>query len=288
MFAFVLASSDPSALQAVCDEQLNVPMGQLARFRVMAPVVTLTIAHTDVLRSAEPPFSERGTFSEQEATFWIPIVDTKAPPGVQPLSFFLPYMFVDSPLALAAGREIYGFPKDPAHITMPSDPSVAGSFEVNALTVSTFGSQATVTREKLIRVDVPATTLGRLEEDAKAAFDAVRMAVRGLGDPMADLHAAMTLLPELEHHHVQAVLLKQMRDAANGRLACYQAVVQGPLQVTRFESFRLLHAHTVTLHSTASHPLTASLGLLPSQPSLISFWVRFDSRLPDGEILWQA
>lgn len=287
MFAFVLAA-DERALQALCDQRLNAPMGQPGRFRVLAPVVTLTVTQMDAVRSESLPFANMGALSEKEAAFWIPIVDTTAGPGPQPLSFFQPLLLLDNPLALAAGREIYGFPKDPATITMPADPAGVDDFAVDALTVRTFEPGATVTRDTLIRVERPSTLLGRLEADAVAAFAALHLAVKGLGEIAADLHDAMRLLHGLEQHLMQTVLLKQMRDITDGRRACYQAVVANPMLVTRFDRLHLLDAHTVTLASTASHPLPQALGLQPSQPSLLAFWVRYDARLPNGHVVWQA
>jgi hypothetical protein len=288
MYAFVLQASNPAALQASCDAQLNVPMGQPGRFKVLAPFVILSVTSMDAVSSTLPPFAEQGSLAEREAMFWIAITDTKAP-ELQPLSFHIPYTFLDNPLALAAGREIYGFPKDPADIVMPPDASTSSNFVVNALTIAAFSSTATVTRAPLVQVTPPsAPNPGGIITDGKEAFEALKKAVDDLGDIGHDLHEAMEMLVSLEHHYMQTILLKQMRDITNGLLACYQAVIQAPMEVTRFEALRLLDPHTVTLQSTASHPLPESLGLAPTQTSLFSFWLQFDSCLPDGEVLWQA
>jgi hypothetical protein len=288
MYTFVLPAVNPQALQASCDSQLNVPMGQPGRFRVLAPFVILSITAMDAVRSDVAPFLDQGSLTEREAMFWIAITDTKAP-LLQPLSFHIPYAFLGNPIALAAGREIYGFPKDPADITMPADPSTPGDFVVNALTVTAFGQGAMLTRAPVVQVAAPSTPHhGEIITDGKEAFEAIKKAVQDAGDLASDLHEAMEMLDSLEHHFMQTTLLKQMRDIANGLLACYQAVIQAPVQVTGFDAFRLLDTYTVTLQSTASHPLPESLGLSSTQTPLFAFWVRFDSCLPDGEVLWQA
>jgi hypothetical protein len=236
--------------------------------------------------SEVPPFSDMGGLSEHEAAFWIPIQDTKAT-GAQPLSFMNPYLFVDNPLALTAGRELEGFFKDPAEVTVPTA-SAPGPFAVDALTVVSFGPGAMVTRARLVEVTPPETPGGAIIADGLAALDTVRTLVRDLGDIGRDWHEAMALLHTLERHALQSILLKQMRDVADSLRACYQAVVQVPLVVTAFESLRVLDAHQVTLTSTASHPLATSLGLAASQRSLIALTVRFDAQVPNGQILWQA
>jgi hypothetical protein len=286
MSLFVLPSQDVAALQSLVDVQLNAPMGQDGRFRVVAPVVTLSIAEIDLVASEVAPFSNMGALSEREAAFWIPILDTQAT-GVQPLSFMNPYIFVDNPLALTAGRELEGFFKDPAEVTVPTA-SAPGPFAVDALTVVTFGPGATVTRARLVEVTPPATPGGSIIADGLTALNAVRTLVRGLGNIGRDWHEAMAMLHTLEQHALQSILLKQMRDVVDGLRACYQAVVQVPLVVTAFESLRVLDAHEVTITSTDSHPLATSLGLAVSQRSLIALALRFDAQVPNGQILWQA
>ena len=287
MRIFVLPSQDVAALQSLVDAQLNAPMQQAGRFRVVAPLVTLSIAQIDSVSSAVAPFSTMGALSENEAAFWIPILDTQAT-GAQPLSFMNPYIFVDNPLALTAGRELEGFFKDPAKVTVPIDPSALAVCAVDALTVVTFGPGATVTQARLVQVTPPSTPGGAIIDDGLAALDTVRTLVRGLGDIGRDWHEAMALLHTLEQHALQSILLKQMRDVADSLRACYQAVVEVPLVVTTFESLRVLDAHEIALTSTDSHPLTTSLGLQPSQRSLIALALRFDAQVPNGRILWQA
>ena len=287
MRIFVLPSQDVAALQSLVDAQLNAPMDQAGRFRVVAPLVTLSIAQIDSVSSEVAPFSTMGALSEHEAAFWIPILDTQAT-GAQPLSFMNPYLFVDNPLALTAGRELEGFFKDPATVTVPSDPSALAVCAVDALTVVTFGPGATVTRARLVEVTPPSTPGGAIIADGLAALDTVRTLVRGLGDIGRDWHEAMALLHTLEQHALHSILLKQMRDVADSLRACYQAVVEVPLVVTTFESLRVLDAHEIAITSTDSHPLATSLGLQPSQRSLIALLMRFDAQVPNGRILWQA
>jgi len=286
MSLFVMPSQDAGALQSLVDAQLNAPMGQNGRFQVVAPLVTLSIAEIDSVSSEVAPFSTMGALSEREAAFWIPILDTQAT-GAQPLSFMNPYIFVDNPLALTAGRELEGFFKDPAEVTVPAA-SATGTFAVDALTVVTFGPGATVTRARLLEVTPPSTPGGAIIGDGLAALETIRTLVRGLGDIGRDWHEAMALLHTLEQHALQSILLKQMRDVADSLRACYQAVVEVPLVVTTFEGMQVLSAHTIAVTSTDSHPLTTSLGLQPSQPSLIAFTVRFNAQVPNGRVLWQA
>ena len=286
MSLFVLPSNDMAALQSLVDVQLNAPMGQDGRFRVVAPIVTLSIAQIDLVASEVPPFTTMGALSENEAASWIPILDTQAP-GAQPHSFMNPYIFVDNPLALTAGRELEGFFKDPAQVTLPTA-SAPGPFAVDALTVVTFGPGATVTRERLVEVTPPGTPGGAIIADGRAALDTVRALVGALGNIGRDWHEAMALIHTLEQHALQSILLKQMRDVADSLRACYQAVVQVPLVVTAFDSLRVLDAHQVSITSTDSHPLAATLGLAATQSSLIALTVRFDAQVPNGQILWQA
>ena len=89
MRMFVLPSQDVGALQSLVDAQLNAPMQQAGRFRVVAPLVTLSIAQIDSVSSEVAPFLTMGALSENQAAFLIQILDKHAT-GAQTLYFMKP------------------------------------------------------------------------------------------------------------------------------------------------------------------------------------------------------
>lgn len=298
VFGLMLESTVP--LQQFCDDQFNTPMQQPGRFKLLAPLVTLTFTRIAAVSSASPGFSDLGTLSENEATLWVPVVDTDRSSDGPPLMVAVPYMFVDNVLALAAGREIFGFPKDPAAVIIPDNPAT-DVFAVDADTVATFGNGVHLQPMRIIEVApaaVPGAPGATPPMDGRAVFEEmvkiVEGLVRNLGDPWVDLHLAMQMLAEIGRPELETLLLKQMRDLADGLKACYQAVVRSPLQISSVPSFNVLGAHVVTLTSTDSHPLISSLGLGSaslrqiSLPVLFAFNLQFDAVLPNGFVLWNA
>jgi len=300
MSVFGLPVTTTAPLQQFCDDQFNTPMQQPGRFKVLAPLVTLTFARIAGVSSGVPGFTDKGTLSENEATFWVPVIDT-APAAAGPaLLVAVPYMLVDNVLALAAGREIFGFPKDPAVVTIPANPET-DVFAVDAETVPAFGNGAPLAPVRLIEI-APAAAPGVAGSttvvDARTALTEVVAIIeslaRNLAHPSLDLRLVVQMLSELRHPGLVTILLKQMRDITDGLKACYQAVVLSSLQVSKFSSFNRLGAHVITLKSTDSHPLIASLGFgaaeLPevSVPALFAFSLQFDSVLPNGQVLWDS
>ena len=73
-----------------------------------------------------------GFAREEQAAIWVPVVVHRGD-GLLPcsLGWFVPYMFVDNPLSLAGGREIYGFNKNQGLIELPGEDG-AGPLKVHA------------------------------------------------------------------------------------------------------------------------------------------------------------
>ena len=59
-----------------------------------------------------------GWFAYKEATIFVPVWGRRG--GVPFVAMHVPFIYPDDGLAIAAGREIYGLPKKPASIAMPS------------------------------------------------------------------------------------------------------------------------------------------------------------------------
>ena len=57
------------------------------------------------------------------------------------------------------------------------------------------------------------------------------------------------------------VFLKQFRDSADGSLACYQSVVEAPVNVTKAKPRPSTRDWQVTIHPIDSHPIARDLGV---------------------------
>lgn len=120
--------------------------------------------------------------------------------------------------------------------------------------------------------------------------------IPGLGLPL-------NLLNYLLNAEIPVVMLKQFRDEKNGKQACYQAIVEIPMKVSKFHAGRLLSFDSlgsqfeVTFYDFASHPIVKELGLYkgslqPEQPVNIqpklAFWLNFDFTVENATTVWKA
>jgi hypothetical protein len=105
---------------------LKEPTGGALRYVVprLAPVM-LTFGTIAGLRSLHPDHAGRGSASEPEAAIWVPTIAQRYESGRyvdEHLAIFMPYLWVDDPIAFASGREVYGFAKTQGWMTRLGDP----------------------------------------------------------------------------------------------------------------------------------------------------------------------
>jgi len=109
MYGFIFQGVE-ARLNDLCTRYLNEPMQGQFQYSPMPPHwVVLTFTETRSLAPKNPPFADLGCAPEREAAFWIWVHRSDGQSA--PVSFS-PYIFVDNPIAIIQGREIYGFPKE--------------------------------------------------------------------------------------------------------------------------------------------------------------------------------
>jgi len=115
---FVL-HADGAVLGDICDRMLNLGGDDLV-FRPMAPMVLFVAATIPEFITGQPV----ATSPEQDYGFWVPVlrgrVDSSGEFHAESFAFFLPILWVDPPLAVRAGREIFGLSL--IHISEPTRP----------------------------------------------------------------------------------------------------------------------------------------------------------------------
>src|SRR5689334_22468132 len=125
LYCFLL-STDRARVQQLCDRVLKEPTGGALRYVVprLAPVI-LTFGTIAGLRSLHPDHSGRGSASEPEAAIWVPTIAQRYEGGRyidEHMAIFMPYLWVDDPIAFASGREVYGFAKTQGWMPRLGDP----------------------------------------------------------------------------------------------------------------------------------------------------------------------
>jgi hypothetical protein len=249
--------ADPNALKRLCELYLNPPAGGRVNYIPLAPGVLVFMADM-IVTSLDARDSALGWMRETELSFWAPLAARVPAGGVQVperLVWFLPYLFVDNPYAIAAGRELYGFAKTLGYFTRPANGGAA--FTLDVWGVEQFGPQAEYKPQRLLQVE-PAGS-ARQANQTWAEWPAVwaallYMLLNGNSNAPAAFDPAALEMP--------LVLLKQFPAAADPRRACYQSLIAATARVQHFYSGHTLEVpYQFSFAPLASHPLPQILGL---------------------------
>ena len=144
---------DAQRLQRLCDRTFAAPTEGAETYVPLGESVYVAFASIAELRSAEPPDDGLGSVAEREVAVWIPVYDTRR----DRTAWVIPYIFVDAPAPLLGGREIYGFPKQPADVACRPNGS---SFELRAHCVDRFAPTARVEQHTVLRATHPDGAVG--------------------------------------------------------------------------------------------------------------------------------
>jgi len=293
MFAF---RADTSRVQQLVDTFLNQPAKGAVEYAVLGGHVFVSFLKGRLTSSGEVV----GYIDDNECGFWVPLVARSGKDGSTRLVFWMPYILIDNFEGMVTGREVWGYHKGVGPVVVPASPSGATSFEASTRIFKVFSPETRGVIEPLVRIDrAPGQEQIRAESlyaDGQELLQAFTQS--WLGDSEATAEGKLPIprwkllidvLKLLVHHQVPVVNLKQFRDAKDGNRACYQALIEGPLTVTRFGGAGpLLGDFTLNITPCQSHPIAADLGLqLPAQ-SRFGLWVRMDFTVEPGQEVWKA
>jgi hypothetical protein len=276
--AAFLFPADLAALTALCDQTLNHVSN--SPFEYVPLMANLLVVYADMLVSS---LDERaagvGRIPETEVGFWFltgVMQRTATGTGPHHLAWFVPYLFVDESNAIATGREVYGFNKQAAAFDKTTDIQTP-QFSADVPGFRHFASEAIAQKERLLDVHSPAAQKSQSQwndwETARGNLvEALLPQLRtDLGEGIPAFVAQAIL------QNIRLVFLKQFRHTAEPRKACYQTIVEAPLQLKTFRGGGFFsQSHEMNLHSLESHPLAQKLGLKEQQVSNVGVWLKVD------------
>jgi hypothetical protein len=245
------------------------------------------------MMSSEPPYDRFGFSPETELTFWIPVW---GPWGH--LAWFAPYMFVDNPLAIAQGREIYGFPKELATFRPACAPQALRRLEVDAFAAKELRSDSEWRMQTVVSID---GTHGPEPSEAGRwkTCDAVGHTLAAQAVGATAVETALEVLSRFTGGFFPwpprgtLVLLKQTPSVLRGSDTSYQAIIEASVTVPDIHSGWILSSpltpeHRFTLHlpDMQSHPIANDLGLADGVGALLAFRLDFDFTLEVGHETW--
>lgn len=286
MSAFSLAA-DLGTLQALCDRLIAAPSGGRVGFMALPSVI---MSFTEFPHSVFVNFADRGVATERELSFAIPGIFTRfdAVPIEIGFALFMPFLFLDNPVALMTGRENYGFFKQTGQIGMPYDPGSPGfSADVYGCAryspTAQWGQQRLVTLRRVAEA-APGPALGLPWTDPMTAARNLAAAMQAGTDGATLAPAAFA---DFITGRLPQIFLKQFRDISEPTRACYQAITLAGYKVTKLNvSFEDRYA--IDLKALDSTPVAAALGLAPAKETGLGMRVEMDMQLENGKVLWQA
>jgi hypothetical protein len=98
---------------------------------------------------------------------------------------------------------------------------------------------------------------------------------------LGDVHLTTGLIGDLLAGRVGQVFLKQFRDATDGSRACYQSVVEAPVQIRHVESGLSERDWSIAVHQLDSHPIGLELGI-GDQTAKLAFDIEIDFVVENG------
>jgi uncharacterized protein with NAD-binding domain and iron-sulfur cluster len=284
----LVLEGDAERIADLVDRMFNVPAGGSTDYRSLGSNVLLLLGGFERVSCLTPPFDRWGSVAEIMASFWIPVMagrDLGPTFLAERLVLAVPYIFVDNPMSYLGGRETYGYAKTMArfqpenavgeHVTMEAFGGNFGRDEGAAwrpfLEVEEVGPGEGVPQRPL---EGPAGLVRRLVGDLPA--------VSAEGEiVLADLRLTAELVESMLAGQVHQLFLKQFRDAEDGTRACYQSVVEAPVNVLRVSNKLVGRDADVTIHELDSHPIGQELGVT-SQRAQIVFDAEIDMVVEHG------
>jgi hypothetical protein len=274
-----MAEADHDRLDALCRRVFAEPSGGEVDLRPLGSHVVVTLGRIERIVSEVGPFDRMGSSPEGQAAVWIPVGRV---PVAEDLLMFTPYMWVDNPISLPSGREMYGFAKAFGWMELPDSDAAPAGLDVYGMD---FGRDETPSRRPLLRLEQ-----GDRVDVAELAWANLLDLARHLRKPVdfrAGLRLAESIADDVRKNAVRQAFLHQVRSPEDGRRAALQQVTEVPYRVLRFRGRPLGREYRLTVEPLDSHPLGAELGLA-DQTIRYAFRTESDFVVEAGRVLWDS
>jgi hypothetical protein len=277
-----LAQADHDRLDALCRRVFAEPSGGEVDLRPLGSHVLVTIGRIEGIVSEVAPFDRMGSAPEGQAAVWIPVGRVRDRPVADELLMFTPSMWVDNPISLPSGREMYGFAKAFGWMELPDSDSASAGLDVFGMD---FDRDESPSRRPLLRLEP-----GERVHFADLAWTGLLDLARHLRKPVevhAGLRLAESIVDDVRKNAVRQAFLHQVRAPEDGRRAALQQVTEVVYRMLRFRGRPLGREYRLTVSPLDSHPLGAELGLA-DQTIHYAFRTESDFVVEAGRVLWDS
>jgi len=269
--------ADKDALQTLCGEVLTdrdrdrdrelgySPLGEfvILTFGTM-DVASMCTDHSTLFGTT---YADMGTSREQHVAFWVPTAAGHRKDHttvIERFAMFVPAMWVDNPVSLVGGREIYGLAKQWGQFDI--EPGDEPSCELQVFG-GAFGQRQTSGYRRLLEV-TPGDKVGTGKIVEEVVIEAGRTVWHGLerllkGDvAVPDAELVAEAASALHHRQLHQVAARQFREArANGVDATPVELVELVSTFGQVGIKVLNRKFEFTLDAVPSHPIGKVLGV---------------------------
>jgi hypothetical protein len=288
MFRGLLLRGDAAKIAALVERVYNVPAKGAVVYRPMfGEWLLMQTGAFKKVSSEAPGFANWGFVDEAQISVWIPVaagrIDDDGDFKAERVCMAVPYILVNNPMSYAGGREIYGYPKT---LGIFEPESAMGSPQI----VQAFGGEFQAANEahwqplfelKLSGADPHEPGVWRELSDAVGTLPGLW---HTLADGLPEVSVLESILEALTGHQTLQVFLKQFRDEAVEGAACYQRVVEAPIQFLRTQMRPSLAEWELVVNHLDSHPIDDELGLT-TQKTRLSFEGQMDFVAAAGKVV---
>ena len=215
------------AMDAMLDRYLNVGAADGLVYRAVTPLAVITFLKGRLTSSGDA----YGWLPDTECSLWVPVAAILHG-KVRSISWFMPWVWVNTAAAMQTGYCVWGFAKSIGTCAIPEPGDTNPCYKLNTYVYDTLGPQTEgVVRPLLTLTRRKETMLERIEHGLSGVSDILSLGERALagwisGRAKPSFELAEELLGDLMHPKVPIVNMKQFRDCAEPTKACYQAVVE--------------------------------------------------------------
>lgn len=260
-----------SSLEAMCSRTFSWAAPEV-EIEPLGSTVLLVLTDVAEATCNDPML---GSFTYKEATFFVPVWGKKN--GVPFVALHVPFIYPNEGLAVAAGREVYGLPKKPAFVEMPSFDALfdgTARVTVEALAAAQFDGSAW-SKQSLLRITSNAQSLA--VEVADSFLDALDSAfgpspLSGIGHLLEQQLVQFKQVADVTTHGVPPRVL-------------YRSVTSIKAPVRNIHDVRLADASRmrVEVANLASEPIGQVLGLDPVVTPILAATLTMDFLFEPGE-----
>ena len=273
------------ALQDLCDRTFNIPSGGQVRYAPYLNAVVLTFQRMNRLYSSSLDANAPVALTYTEACFWVMVQDKARDDA--PIELLVPYIFLDNSLAVATGREIYGFPKEHAVLEIPSQGTPGF---VECLTAATLANQApTTVGGRLLTCGyvgiVPFPDSMLLEPPPPDIF----RSTANLDSDIEVAHSLAAFVQLILGGRLPFVFLREIRALGGGPGCDLQQIVSANAALVNIGVPSFQGRFRLQIGRWASHPVAQDLGLALAPDNglnVIGASINFGFELGPGTVRW--